>query len=256
MVLTYLRRVHLWDYYSGMGADSVEDFSRKFPPNLRARGPLEMEPSADEFAWKKASEKVDLRARYFGKLLTDEELAKLDWRDPEQHAKSKMRSFMKEEGEFRFRCLVEDCGKLFKAAEFVEKHLLNKHPNVQTLVDAARAEAEYANAYVRDPCKITVVRESQERPQRPPPRNKPISSRIGGRDEGFEAPPPMPIMLGRCDGRFRLVFLAKTNSSGSRSQNGQKTAARLHGSGCDRTSRRGRYGHQLRLIFCKESHGI
>ncbi|KAI9016728.1 hypothetical protein DFJ74DRAFT_678064 [Hyaloraphidium curvatum] len=225
LVLTYLRRVHLFDYYSGMYADSVEDFSRKFPPNLRPAAPAaDGDRPGDEFAARKATDRVDARARFFGKLLTAEELARLNWRDPEEQVHSKLRSMMKEEGEFRYRCLMKDaagkdCGKLFKAPEFVEKHLLLKHPEVQEAVDKAKAEAVYINSYVRDPCKITLMKDpALENPRPtggsrgPSNYNSPanggfrggrggINSRLGPReDSGYDYPPP-PAAMGRMDRR-------------------------------------------------------
>lgn len=127
---------------------------------------MESDRNAEDFSSKKAVEKVDLRGRYYGKLLSAEELAKLEWRDPEAASQSRMRSMMKEEGEFRYRCMQKDnegkdCGKLFKGPEFVEKHLVLKHPEVPQLLEDAKKEAEYVNSYVRDPCRITMVREPE-----------------------------------------------------------------------------------------------
>lgn len=155
--------------------------------------------------------------------MSSEEIAKLEWKDPEANVKSKLRTMMKEEGEQRFRCLLtdatgKDCGKLFKAVEFVEKHLVLKHPEVPALADAARAEAVYINAYVRDPSHISAMKDQpadardggryereggREGVRRGGDRGRgdrdsgrfrsDITSRLGPRESiGYEAPPSMP----------------------------------------------------------------
>jgi hypothetical protein len=198
-----------------MGTDSVEDFSRKLPPNLR---PSPETTQTDEFTSRKALERVDARARYYGKLLTPLEISALEWRDPQLQSESKLRSFMKEEGESRYRCMMLDptgkeCGKLFKAPEFVEKHLQLKHPETTSIAEEARRDAEYTNAYVRDPGRLSVMKEvetgrygERERERRSTgsgfggtPRGRGgINSRLGPREEEYVSPVSVPVaMMGR-----------------------------------------------------------
>ncbi|KDQ65023.1 hypothetical protein JAAARDRAFT_117492 [Jaapia argillacea MUCL 33604] len=81
-------------------------------------------------------------------------------------------SFIKQEDEGKFRC--KTCQKLFKATSFVEKHILNKHPELVKHLE----EIPYFNNFALDPHRI--------QPFTHPPNN------VGG---GSQAPPPQAYGL-------------------------------------------------------------
>jgi hypothetical protein len=56
---------------------------------------------------------------------------------------------IKHEDEGKFRC--KECSKLFKAAEFVKKHVPNKHPELLKPLDTVR----FFNNFVLDPLHVT-----------------------------------------------------------------------------------------------------
>lgn len=59
-----------------------------------------------------------------------------------------MLGYVKHEDEGKFRC--KECLKLFKAAEFVKKHVPNKHPDLLNALDTVRA----FNNFVLDPLHV------------------------------------------------------------------------------------------------------
>jgi hypothetical protein len=72
----------------------------------------------------------------------DRDLARAPWltvRDSELAIIAK--PFIRNEDDSKFRCLVEGCTKLFKALNFAEKHIMNKHGElVESRLHAVRRE--------------------------------------------------------------------------------------------------------------------
>lgn len=84
---------------------------------------------------------------------------------------------IKQEDEGKFRC--KTCLKLFKATSFVEKHIVNKHPDLITILD----ELNYFNNFALDPHRIQPF-------SRPPPITGNTSSHAPPQAFGIQAPPP------------------------------------------------------------------
>lgn len=65
---------------------------------------------------------------------------------------SQVESYVKEhvlkEHDSKFKCQIGECAKAFKGYDYVEKHILSKHPEE---IERIRTEAEYFNNYVCDP---------------------------------------------------------------------------------------------------------
>ncbi|KAN0062430.1 hypothetical protein ACQY0O_005317 [Thecaphora frezii] len=212
--LDLLRTVYHSDYYLSLVCEFQEELLRRSPRYARRRPPPSMlyeepkEGSNDE-SWAKSvdnktalllcNDKADL-TEYGGKSI-DAELM------------SAALPFVKEEEKEKHRCIVEvagaQCGKLFKAAIFVQKHVLNKH---RAFLDGQAgdsiSEARYFNNFVRDPC----------RPQNPAGlpiagaangpgshAGTPLAHRFGGVAGGIESPlVPSPLFNGSRVGLIRL----------------------------------------------------
>lgn len=56
------------------------------------------------------------------------------------------------EHESKFKCQVGGCSKAFKGFDYVEKHILAKHPEE---IDRIKTEVEYYNNYICDPNHLT-----------------------------------------------------------------------------------------------------
>ncbi|KAI8835559.1 hypothetical protein BC829DRAFT_406320 [Chytridium lagenaria] len=144
ILIEYLRRVHWYDFYSGVEADGPEDFCRRAWVHIRkAFSGAEIEkdatnsrPSHKKSDYQHFSERLDSRVALRTLVLSPgswggEELEKLH--------------VAKIESE-KYRC--KDCSKLFRGEEFVRKHIRSKHPEV---VKELMVDVDFYNAYVRDP---------------------------------------------------------------------------------------------------------
>lgn len=121
-----------------------------------AAGALVEEPreNTNDESWAKS---VDQKTTL---LLCDEraDLTEYGGKSIDSELMSAALPYVKEEEKEKHRCIVEvngaQCGKLFKAAIFVQKHVLNKH---RAFLDGIAAdvtnEARFFNNYVRDPCR-------------------------------------------------------------------------------------------------------
>ncbi|KAJ3060748.1 hypothetical protein HDU99_005798, partial [Rhizoclosmatium hyalinum] len=158
MTIEYLRRVHWYDYYSGVEADAPEDFVRRGWVYLRTTSGSATAPigpgKPTEFT--RLSDRIETRVHLRTLNLTPPDslthpswggdvLIKQGGQDPVKYVDTLLNSHVAEVDEEKFRC--GECSKLFRGREFVTKHLKAKHPSVG---EAAEVEILFFNAYVRD----------------------------------------------------------------------------------------------------------
>jgi hypothetical protein len=125
LYLEYLCRVHQYDYYTGMECASPQDFARRSPRSVRSSIPPPTPPrSKDRFA-DRVDSRVSLRIEQpqSGPAIIQRGGKSLD-----VQIDKTISLFVRKESESKFRCT--ECQKLFKAVEFVRKHIRGKHPNI------------------------------------------------------------------------------------------------------------------------------
>ncbi|KAJ3231072.1 hypothetical protein HDU81_004062 [Chytriomyces hyalinus] len=183
MLIEYVRRVHWYDYYSGIEADGPEDFSRRAWIHLRSTNPSATNmqsftftsngnnnnnpnnPNAAKGDFTRLSDRLDTRIliRTTPTPPTDlpastttestlPQFFKLGGKDPETHIDKGLESLVSEVDEEKYRCA--ECSKLFRGREFVKKHLRAKHDGV---VEALKEEVTFYNNYVKDPNRVHYV---------------------------------------------------------------------------------------------------
>ncbi|KAJ3397826.1 hypothetical protein HDU92_002498 [Lobulomyces angularis] len=152
----YLRRVHLFDYYSGCENSSPEDFLRR---HVHFRTRAKTDHFADKFL-EKLDMKIQLR---INKPFDGEDVVKMGGRNFEEEAEKEADNNIIKESEAKFRCKV--CQKLFKGEEFVKKHVRAKHQN---LFDDLTLQIQFFNAFARDPNKILPPQNQQHQPPQLP----------------------------------------------------------------------------------------
>ncbi|KAI8836447.1 arsenite-resistance protein 2-domain-containing protein [Chytriomyces cf. hyalinus JEL632] len=188
MLIEYVRRVHWYDYYSGIEADGPEDFSRRAWIHLRntnpsatnmqsftftsngsnnnvSNNPNNNNPNAAKGDFTRLSDRLDTRIliRTTPTPPTDlptsaipeatlPQFIKLGGKDPEAHVDKGLEGMVSEVDEEKYRCA--ECSKLFRGREFVKKHLRAKH---DTVVEALKEEVTFYNNYVKDPNRVHYV---------------------------------------------------------------------------------------------------
>ncbi|KAI9202777.1 uncharacterized protein BJ171DRAFT_166970 [Polychytrium aggregatum] len=158
LYIEYLRRVHLFDYYSGFETDSPEDFCRrsvlsyrKTPASVEARQNQNKTgaPSRPENV-PQILEKIDQRIQLrITKPEDGTQVEKLGGKSIESAIDKVADEYIMKVDEGKYRC--RECQKLFKGDEFVRKHIKGKHPQ---LTEKPRLETLFFNAYIRDPNKV------------------------------------------------------------------------------------------------------
>lgn len=159
--LDLLRTVYHCDYYISLVCEFEEELLRRSPRHARKQPPpgvLVEEPrdnSNDESWARSVDQKTNL-------LLADDKTDLTEWggKDVNSELMAAALPFIKEEDSEKHRCTVTvndaQCGKLFKAAIFVQKHVLNKHRAfIESAAREALDEARFFNNYVRDPSRAT-----------------------------------------------------------------------------------------------------
>lgn len=155
--LDLLRTVYHCDYYISLVCESEEELLRRSPRHARRQpsvGVLVEEPrenSNDESWARSVDQKTSL-------MLADDktDLTEMGGKDMTAELMSAALPYIKEEDKEKHRCTVTlndvQCGKLFKAAIFVQKHILNKHRTfIESVADEVLQEVKFFNNYVRDP---------------------------------------------------------------------------------------------------------
>ncbi|XP_045110234.1 serrate RNA effector molecule homolog isoform X2 [Portunus trituberculatus] len=164
-LLLYLRIVHSVDYYNHSEYPNEDEMpnrcgimhARGIPPSSKVT-PQEVQDYCRAFENKIGSFLQPLTR------LTDDEAKKLGLKEAEEEVEKFVQSNTQEVAKDKWQCPL--CGKKFKGAEYVHKHILMKHAEK---VKEVKKEVDYFNNYLRDP----------KRPQLPEyPGNK-----HGGRKE-------------------------------------------------------------------------
>ncbi|KAL7751765.1 hypothetical protein RI367_002765 [Sorochytrium milnesiophthora] len=155
MFVIYLRRVHMYCFYSGgVEADSFEELTRRCGDKMYRRRPKDDVPEESrdshqvELIRKRLYEKIDQR---FNGVTNDQELSMLGGYVGDEYVDAFLQQFVERESESRYRCDYEQCKKLFKDDVYVFKHLKNKHPELVPVLDEKRLYSQYINNYVSDP---------------------------------------------------------------------------------------------------------
>ncbi|EPQ25780.1 uncharacterized protein PFL1_06647 [Pseudozyma flocculosa PF-1] len=157
--LDLLRTVYHTDYYLSLICEFGEELLRRSPRHARRQAPPGVlcetpRESTNDESWSKS---VDQKATL---LLTDDksDLTEFGGKSVDAEMMAAALPFVKEEEKEKHRCVVEvagaQCGKLFKAAIFVQKHVLNKHRAfLESHAEQPIQETRFFNNYVRDPCR-------------------------------------------------------------------------------------------------------
>lgn len=180
-----LRRVFWFDIYTGMSCTSYEEFQRKCTPFYRKLASLRKEDAAapsqkrtrygrerdpkEEAArfWTRMEERLNLVLNP-PKLSSSVDSETLE--EPVQASNQLVLKFgavyvdvalkkrleelklLEQRDDQKFRCGFEGCGKMFKAADFLIKHMHNKHSEI---LPPLEVEINFQNNYAVDPFKIT-----------------------------------------------------------------------------------------------------
>ncbi|KAI8327951.1 hypothetical protein BD560DRAFT_417555 [Blakeslea trispora] len=156
MIIAYLRRVHMYCYYCALECDSLEELSRKcFEPHCRTTSTLADKSPTDSKQAAKAERGVQQWAKNLDQRISlkihtpdDREIKRLGGRIFQTEVDEFVKEHVLKEHESKFKCQVTGCSKAFKGFDYVEKHILSKHPEE---IDRIRNEVEYYNNYVLDP---------------------------------------------------------------------------------------------------------
>lgn len=159
--LDLLRTVYHCDYYISLVCEFEEELLRRSPRHGRKQPPpgvLVEEPreNTNDESWARS---VDQKTTL---LLADEktDLTEVGGKSINDELMTAALPYIKEEEKEKHRCTVTidgaQCGKLFKAAIFVQKHILNKHRAfIESVAGETLEEVRFFNSYVRDPCRAT-----------------------------------------------------------------------------------------------------
>ncbi|KAK7086724.1 hypothetical protein SK128_028093 [Halocaridina rubra] len=176
-LLLYLRIVHSVDYYNHSEYPNEDEMpnrcgimhARGIPPSSKVT-PQEVTDYIRAFENKIGSFLQPLTK------LSDDEAKKLGLKEAEEEVEKFVQSNTQEVAKDKWQCPL--CGKKFKGAEYVHKHILIKHAEK---VKEVKKEVEYFNNYLRDP----------KRPQLPEyPGNKHGGGRKDDRPDPYVAAYP------------------------------------------------------------------
>ncbi|KAK7206869.1 hypothetical protein BZA70DRAFT_288316 [Myxozyma melibiosi] len=167
----YLRLVYAFCFYCISGCDSICDLNKKCPAgHLRRTAPG---PDADEET-KKSFEVPDARVEQWLRSWEEKlslfitpgsaNVTKYGGLPIDELVEKEISSHVRNEDEAKSRCKVGTCTKLFKAEEFVKKHIAKKHPD---FIAAVEQEGALLNAYVLDACRILPARSEGPLPLAP-----------------------------------------------------------------------------------------
>ncbi|SOV05878.1 related to Arsenite-resistance protein 2 (ASR2) [Ustilago sp. UG-2017a] len=160
--LDLLRTVYHCDYYISLVCEFEQELLRRSPRHGRKQPPAgttveEPRENTNDESWARS---VDQKTML---LLADEgtDLTDVGGKSIDAELMAAALAHIKEEGKEKHRCTVTlaggaQCGKLFKGAVFVQKHMLNKHRAfIEETAQEALDHARFLNNYVRDPCRAT-----------------------------------------------------------------------------------------------------
>ncbi len=187
--LDLLRTVYHCDYYISLVCEFEEELLRRSPRHGRKQPPagvLVEEPreNTNDESWARS---VDQKTTL---LLADErtDLTETGGKSIDAELMAAALPFIKEEEKEKHRCTVDingaQCGKLFKAAIFVQKHILNKHRAfIESTAQPTLEEVRFFNNYVRDPCRATSQLGMNVRGERDP-QGTPLAQRLDANGGG------------------------------------------------------------------------
>jgi len=198
MVL-YLRVVHSVDFYNLAEYSSEDEMPNRCGIlHVRERLPAgESVPQVSLAELEKYNEEFEKRAR--GSLLstlpeslTEQETAKLGLKVEKDELEKFIQANTQELGQEKWLCPLSN--KKFKAADFVRKHIFNKHAEK---VEAVKADVEFFNNFLRDPRRPQLPEKPKPKaaPQPPPPRRADAAEEER-RPRGAEGPRGAPSPAG------------------------------------------------------------
>uniref|UniRef100_A0A093V228 Zinc finger protein n=1 Tax=Talaromyces marneffei PM1 TaxID=1077442 RepID=A0A093V228_TALMA len=187
LMVEYLRRVHNFCFFCVFESDSVHELVRNVLVVIyvdlglalanRLSRLLELvpwasedgeeTPAAEEKRPQKLSKGEQQLQRAFNWVKTFEDkllqilepenvdLSKLGGKDVEQALAEELAKYVKQEDEFKFRCKVPECSKLFKADHFWRKHVEKRH---EEWYQNIKNDLLLVNEYVLDPAHIAPSR--------------------------------------------------------------------------------------------------
>ncbi|KAI8642566.1 hypothetical protein BD408DRAFT_416434 [Parasitella parasitica] len=176
ITIAYLRRVHMYCYYCALECDSAEELARKCcNPHCRTIASAPADETADPKQVAKTERGVaqwvkNLDQKISLKIHTpdDRELKRLGGRVLQTEIDDYVKAHVLKEHDSKYKCQVGECSKAFKGFDYVEKHILSKHPEE---AERIKSEVEYYNNYVCDPNHIipsTVNHNTQMMPMNMP----------------------------------------------------------------------------------------
>ena len=170
LLLWYLRRVHLHDYYAGRAFSVAE--RGVLDRLLWLRGTATRSGKQDEAQWER---ELDRRTRDWLVLLAPD----ADWPAARKATDALTEAFWRKhcekEGEQRYRCSLAGCGKMFRGEQWLQKHVENKH--------SAELKAEL-KAVVDRQCLVNYLADAD--------RLQPTAVFA---PDAYTPPPPMPMPM-------------------------------------------------------------
>lgn len=152
-IITYLREVHYYCYYSGN--EFLEDATSMPPQELR---PVLKEKESNADSDMRMLKRVDERTKWV--LERDYDRPRSNSNHAEKEKAEAVEKWLNEntinEGQGRFRCKLPP-NKLFKAPEFVHKHLKTRHADRMKAVVEKAMEDVYRKNFENDPSKEEVI---------------------------------------------------------------------------------------------------
>lgn len=173
LLITYLRAVHLYEYYSNYEADSPEAFVHR--SSVCQRTP-DLTYEAESFL-KTLDSRIDMRINS-----PNENLESVGGKNLNAEVEAEVMKHIQKENDAKYRC--RECSKLFKGEDFVRKHIKAKHP---ALIDDFTIDIEMFNAFCRDPNKLRVEPVAPKEPERIE-RGDSYRPSSSGRDRGYKRP--------------------------------------------------------------------
>jgi len=164
-IILYLRMVHSVDFYNAAVYSSEDEM-----PNRCGIFHVREDYSDNSINEDDLGQYREDNARRVNRLinswavLTDEECIKLGAKNEEEAIEIFVQNNTEELGNDKFLCPLS--GKKFKGAEFVRKHIFNKHAEK---VDGVKKEVEFFNNYLRDPKRPSLPEQPKPAKKPPPP---------------------------------------------------------------------------------------
>lgn len=172
LTLIYLRRVYWFCYYHGYCYifDSAEIFVRRCGEYYLRHISKSIDEEREERSNENWVKNVDSTAQKILSQVGYSFLEKAGYEEPETAVEKWMVEHILKVDENKFRCLVPECGKLFKGEDFLRKHFRNRHPDI---IGNIELNAEYYGNYLKDPLRLQLsdLTSENKSPRHSRPRN-------------------------------------------------------------------------------------